>query len=600
MVHVEFVNVSDRGIRFPNERVRMVVAQPYLPLDSFTKNEPFQLEPSAKRHEIEVLKETLAVALLPHRDGLKTHFTIFPEYGIPGLDGIRVLEDILRSEQWPHGSVVVGGTDGLTRDHYEKLIQGKRTHVDENYNSLTHVSGDQWVNCAITWIKCIDGTVERWIQPKLHPAWEEATCTHQKMFSGRSIYIFKGQLENGTHVLFGILVCFDWIKPIYGKTPIQWILQTVQDKAGDGQLPLTWIFVIQRNQKPSHHTFISCIEPFFNQRAFPNVSRQNTCLVFANTAGKDIPGHTKEFGACSIVHSPQTLFRKPTAQPTFSNGGPQFRNGNDTLQVSSFKDFFFRERGACIHSFDQINPASLTPGAAGRSYAVDNAEVYPISGVPEPRAPKGPVAAATKWLHDALDQDCSRLSYYNSGLAAEIATSHARTVEALRALGSKDAEHAVKLSAQESRGDPDDWDERQMCGIRHVVDTLDIVGVASYMQNIGKDQVHAATTLAGKTIDVVAVCGPSHEDCVQHLRSMQLMNQRRHLLLVSRDQDNMRWHRRFASILELQGPPLSDDRKFTDPSADSFHIGYQNLLSVLQNANDMTDMAEGINAELAA
>ena len=42
MVHVEFVDLSEFGIRFPNDRVRMVLAQPHLPREDFTTDEPFR------------------------------------------------------------------------------------------------------------------------------------------------------------------------------------------------------------------------------------------------------------------------------------------------------------------------------------------------------------------------------------------------------------------------------------------------------------------------------------------------------------------------------------------------------------------------------
>ena len=341
MVHVEFVNLSERSIRFPHERVGMVVAQPYLPRDSFTREEPYQFVPEAKQRQLAVLSETLAVARLSRRDGLQTHFTIIPEYGIPGLDGVGVLEDGLRSKDWPNGSVLVGGTDGLTRVQYAELLQGDRTHVEAKHNGLDRVGGDEWVNCEITWVKSADGTLERWIQPKLHPAWEEQDVLHQHMFRGRSIYMFKGQLDNAAHFLFGTLVCFDWIARIRGRRPIQWILADIHQKAGDAKLPLTWLFVIQRNRKPSHYTFLSSIEPFFNQVYFPNADRHNACLVFANTAGKDVPGRADKFGGCSVVLSPQALFMDPTCLPTFSNGGPQFRDGSDAVRAYACKDVFF-------------------------------------------------------------------------------------------------------------------------------------------------------------------------------------------------------------------------------------------------------------------
>ena len=446
MVHVDLVNLSERGIEFPHDRVGMVVAQPYLPRDSFTREEPYQFVPEAKQRQLAVLGETLAVARLCHHGVLKTHFTIIPEYGIPDLDGVGVLEDGLRSKDWPNGSVLVGGTDGLTRDQYEKLLQGDRTHIDANYNGLDRIGRDEWVNCEITWVKSADGTLERWIQPKLHPAWEEQDSLHQHMFQGRSIHMFKGRLDNDAPFLFGTLVCFDWVARINDQRPFQWVFADIHKRAGDGQLPLTWLFVIQRNPKPSHHTFLSSIEPFFNQIESPKADRHNASLVFANTAGKGVPGRAGEFGACSVVLSPQALFMDPTCLPTFSKGGPQFRDGSNAVQACACKDVFFRERGACIHSFAQINPGSVVAGPAGRSVAVEHAAVFPISGVSEPRAPGGPVPAAIKWLNDTLDEVRSLSRRYNPALAAAIDDAHDRTVAALRLLSSTNATQAVTLS----------------------------------------------------------------------------------------------------------------------------------------------------------
>ena len=601
MVNVEFVNLSKRDIEFPHDCVGMVVAQPYLPSESFTGAEPYQFVPQAKQRQLAVLDETLAVARLSHHRGLKTHFTIIPEYGIPGLDGVAALEDRLLSKDWPDGSVLVGGTDGLTRYQYADLLKGDKTHVEAKHNGLDQVGEDEWVNCVITWVKAADGTLERWIQPKLRPAWEERDTTHQKMFQGGSIYLFKGKLDNGAHFLFGTLVCFDWIAHIKNRLAFQWIFEGIHQKAGDRQLPLTWLFVIQRNRKPSHHTFLSSIEPFFNQLEAPNADRHNACLVFANTAGKRAPGRADEFGACSIVLSPQALFTEQECPLTFSNGGPQFRDGSDAVRAYACHDVFFRERGACIHSFAQINPSSVVAGAAGRTPAVKNAAVFPISGVPEPRAPKDPVPAAIKWLNDALDEIHSLPHKYNPVLAAVIDTAHARTVDSLRLLSSKDATHSVMLSAADSTTDnADDWDKKEMDGLQHVVHTLDIVGAEPALQTIGVEAVHAVTVLDEQQIDVVAICGTSHEKCVEHLKSSLSRNQRRQLLVVSRDTDNTHWYHKFTSILEPVPPQPGDDCKFTDPMGGSLHVGYQDLLSISKNATGAADIAKGINAKLTA
>ncbi len=66
--------------------------------------------------------------------------------------------------------------------------------------------------------------------------WREQNVRHQYMFQGRSIYMFKGQLDNDAHFLFGTLVCFDWVAHIKGRRPFQWILADIHQRAGDAHL----------------------------------------------------------------------------------------------------------------------------------------------------------------------------------------------------------------------------------------------------------------------------------------------------------------------------------------------------------------------------
>ena len=576
----------------------MVVAQPYLPREFFTAQEPYQFVPDAKQRQLMVLRDTLAVARHRRSNGFTTQFTILPEYGIPGLDGVRALEDGLRCNDWPPGSVLLGGTDGLTRTQYAELLQGDQTHVDVQRNGSDRVDGDEWVNCGITWIKCADGTLERWIQPKLYPAWEEQNTLHQRMFRGGSIYIFKGRLDNGAHFLFGTLVCFDWVADVESQKPFQWILADIHQRAGDGQLPLTWLFVIQRNRKPSHHAFLTSIHEFFNQNDFPNADRHNACLVFANSAGRCAPGPAQEFGASSVVLSPRALFTEPTCHPTFSTGGPRVRGGSDILRAIACKDVFFREQGECIHSFTLVNPAFLVGGAANRTVAVETAAVFPIAQVSDPRAPGAPVPAVVKWLNDALD-DVPRLPRsYNPPLAGAIDDSQTRTIEALRSLSSKEAAHTVTLSAQESTThNPDAWARDEIKAIRHLVHTLTIVGVDITFHTVGVAPTHASTVLNGREVDVVAIRGASHEECLEHLQPYLLRSPRSPVLLVSRDPENILWHPRLGSILDPVPPRPSDDRKFTDPTGSPLQLGYQNLLTIVRLATAATGIVEGIHAQ---
>jgi len=599
MVHIETVDLSSRSVTLPSDRVGMVIAQPHLPHLSLTPTEPYQCTAQAKPQQLAVLTETLAVARAAQHGAPKTHFTIFPEYSIPGLDGIALVETALRASNWPNGTIVIGGTDALTQAQYIQLLQGDATHVDAARNGSGRVGADQWVNCAITWVKGGDSRLERWIQPKLHPAWEEMNISYQHMFRGSSVYLFKGLLENGAPYRFGTLVCFDWIATVGAQKTCRWILGDLQQQAAQHQLPLSWLFIIQRNKKPSHETFLNEVRAFFDQTEFPNALRDRACLVFANTAGKATPGSTDEFGGSSVVLSHQSGFSKPNCAPTFSSGGPRFRDGSNLL--SYYKDVFFRERGACIHSFAQINPGSLTAGPAGRALAVENAHVCPISGSPEPRAPAAAVPACVKWLNDELDQLPSlSASYQTAPLVTQVDSAHQQTKAALRVLSSQSTTRAVTLAAKESTAEhADNWDRTEADALEHIVYTLDIIGVGFTTSPIGADPAHATVVMNDQTVDLLVIRGFSHEGCVEHAKRF-LPQPQRQVLLVSRDRDNTAWRRKFGNFLRPVTPILGQDRDITDPASGSMHLGYQELLEIFRQSITVTAVQEGINAELAA
>jgi hypothetical protein len=582
----------------------MVVAQPHLPATSLTPAEPYQCTQQAKTQQLAVLDETLAVARAVRHGASKTHFTIFPEYSIPGLEGIRLVETTLRATDWPKGTIVIGGTDALTQPQYVQLIQSDATNVDSTRNGGNLVQLNQWVNCAITWVKGEDGNLERWIQPKLYPAWEEMNVHHQQMFRGGSVYLFKGLLENGAPFRFGTLICFDWIATVGTKTPCQWILADLQQQANGAQLPMSWLFIIQRNPKPSHDTFLKGVGDFFNQTEFPNALRERSCLVFANTAGRAAPGRTSEFGGFSVVSSPQSLFKQPTCVPTFSSGGPRFRDNSNLL--ASYKDTFFRERGACIHSFAQINPGSLLAGPAGRRLAIENAFVFPLHGGTDPRAPAAPVPACIKWLNDELDQ-LPRLSANNptAALTAQSDVLHEQIVTALRAISSQSADHTVRMATaidqdKAKNRDADEWDNTEVEALEHLVDTLNIIGLGFSSPMVGADPAHAMVVINNHSVDLLVTRGASHEICLKHTENFYEPRPRRNAILISRDKDNNDWQKKFGSFLEPTTPQLGQDRDITNPASGLLHLGYRKLLDIFRNSNTVTEVQGEINAALAA
>ena len=112
MLHVETIDLSLLGVEFPHDRVGMVLAQPFV---SLTPVEPYTCIPAAKLQQLAMIRETLTVSRAMHHGAGKTHFTIFPEYSIPSLEGIGLIDAALNDQAWPNGTVIIGGTDALTQ-----------------------------------------------------------------------------------------------------------------------------------------------------------------------------------------------------------------------------------------------------------------------------------------------------------------------------------------------------------------------------------------------------------------------------------------------------------------------------------------------------
>jgi hypothetical protein len=598
MLNVEAVDLGARGVRFPADQIGVVMAQPHVPIESLTNVEPFKFTNAAAGQQLALLQRTLAVARNANHGLARTHFTLFPEYSIPGLQGVQQINQVLNEAGWPTGSIVLGGCDALTQAEYAQLLAMPGTHVAAD-NAAERVQAGSWVNCAVIWVKGADGAVERWVQPKIHPAWEELDTVHQQMFAGRSIFLFQGLLENGVPFRFAVLVCFDWIAQVAQRRPSQWLLQALHEQANGNQLPLSWMFVVQRNPKPSHDTFLNAVQGFFDQTQFPNALRANTCLLFANTAGAAKPARAKRFGGASVVLSPQTLFSKPKCALTYANGGPNFRDGSTLLR--DYLDVYFRERGACIHSFRLVNPSSIVAGAAGRTAPVENADVFPVGDDPEPRAPGGAVSAATKWFNDELDVvDNLGALYPAAPLALAVTGAQNSLVADLRTLNSQTVTNAVCMSADDSNGvNGDDWLGSESQALEHLVHSLSILSMPFPGMTVDVAPAHATIMIGAQPIDVLTIRGTTHEGCIRHSQK-HVPNPRRHVLLISRDRDNTHWIKRFGNFLQPDTPGPEQERKITDPSPATLHLGYQNLLALYRDANTAIEIHAGINAELAA
>ena len=57
----------------------------------------------------------------------KTHFTLFPEYSIPGLEGIAFVHAAISAPDWQNGTIVIGGADALSKPDFATLAGAPNT-----------------------------------------------------------------------------------------------------------------------------------------------------------------------------------------------------------------------------------------------------------------------------------------------------------------------------------------------------------------------------------------------------------------------------------------------------------------------------------------
>lgn len=594
MIHLKQVDLSLRGIQLPSDKVGIVMAQPFVQL---TKLEPFRWVGDAKLRQLAAIRTTLQVALTASHGAALTNFTIFPEYSIPGLRGVDTIEAVIRNESWPSGTIIIGGTDGLSRSDFAAIAKADGTHYDEQNNPLDQIGDTQWVNCCITWVKSAAG-VERWLQPKISPAWPEHDTPLKDMYNGRSIYCFHGSHSNSAPYRFATFVCFDWVASIGQRKTWQWLTQALDDSTAPHETSLTWIFVIQHNPKPSHVSFLSEVSSFFSNTRNPRVHRESACVVFTNTAGKMHPGRSEDYGASSLVFSHRARFGRPTCRPTYSSGSKRSRPNEE---LAAFHDLVFRESGACIHSLSQVNPSWPAPGAEGKSLAIETASVHPIDEHSDPRTPSAPVPACIKWLNDQIDQIASLAAQYPAApLAAEATSEHDRTIASWRTVPSDFALRSVKAAASNSFAiHADDWDVAETEAVEHLIHTIDILSVGQTHPDVRNSSTHARITINGNSLELLAVRGRTHEECITHSKSL-IQPPRRQTLLVTRDKDNTDWGPSsgiFLDSAKVSAP--GDEYDFTDPRSNNLYLSYSRLLSVFRSAETTSAAQEAIHEALA-
>lgn len=156
MVHVDTIDLFPRSEILLNPYVGMFIDQPHRPQTPLDATESYHSSEQAKPQQMAVLTKTFAVARSAPRQGTRvTQCTVLFDYSIPVLDWFALSESALRTDDWPKGTVAIGGIDALTKPLYAQILHGDATHVGADRHGRVLVRPDQY--CAVTWVKGEDG-----------------------------------------------------------------------------------------------------------------------------------------------------------------------------------------------------------------------------------------------------------------------------------------------------------------------------------------------------------------------------------------------------------------------------------------------------------
>ena len=533
------------NVTFPSNSVRMLIAQPFLEFLQ-PPQEPFPLSPACNAGLLQAIDNIFDVARLS-----RPHFIIFPEFSLPGIEGVQKVFEHLQSANISSPAVVIAGVSGLCPKEYEQICTLPWMIPPEDIISPAVVPKAQWVNTSVTFVKGDDGSISAFIQPKISPSWAELNTHHGSMFKGSIVRMFRAQFDNHVACRFFSLLCFDWVGRDNGAVVLDTLLSQLnaQYQQGGSQQSVQWVFVLQHNPSPNHYTFLNTASGFLTHvAAHPFVVRTHAAIVMASTASSKKPIRTgPQHGFSSLIFSPVAPFETKGCLPTFATQSTRLRG---TASLGTCKDAVFREMGECVHEVEVRVPNFITVDPTDRTPPFVEAKTYPFSGVVvDARIPGLPVPAVVKWANDELDgvPDLPTKYFAGNPLEAPLRDAQSAVVTGYRKLSSQDlafridgacASHADKSKfSGDPAGDVDTkWDKEEENGLYHVVQTLTLVGSVAKL-NVERSQLHARCDSTG--IEITAVIGPTHAECVN---SFKRLAERTHspIVLVTRDDNNVR------------------------------------------------------------
>lgn len=598
------VEEIELDVTLPDNGIGMVIMQPFVEI---CDREPYHWQNDKKDKQIERIIRTLEIAKKADHGCEKTHFTIFPEYSIPGLEGIKKIEEIVRSDSWESGTIVIGGIGGLTKGEYSGLCKEDMSYV-HGENEPERIQQHQWVNCCITWAKQTEGTVKRWIQPKLVPAGQQELCPAYHMFGGKAVYVFRPKISiQGSELPFRFFsfICKDWIGNIGGSNIVDLVLSQLERQRNDGidRLDIYLCFVLQRNPRPNYSLFLQNTVRYLNENICISIRRSDGAVLFVNNAGRSSPSPCTEYGKSGFVFHPNCSFvsHKQYCPPTYT-----LKNRKD---LATCKEARFRENGACIISFKFLPPipaivrsipaTSMVPMNPAIVHSVDP----PIEGLEgDPRTPGDEVPASVKWVNDCLDVVGHLLEHEREHpLKNQVKTTHEAVCKEIRkgndaflcryivmASCGIEKEEDKWIDIKREIPNVDNWDGNEGQSLETVLHSLSITKVWNKSLKVNGSPAHATMKIQDKIIDVVVAHGKTHKECFEYAKNQFPGSGQRFVIVVTRDIHNTFWDKKFGSILKGVQKSIGKASNITDPDTRFNRCGYQNLIDSCFNSRNLS------------
>lgn len=545
MIDVEQVRIN---VSMPSDEVRIVAMQPFIRFHSAIE-EPFRWSDAALNEQLDAISRTLNIA----KDGFSgrvANFTLFPEYAIPGTAGVTLIDESISADAWPNESIIIAGIHGIPKPEYRDLCDMLTARVSQ-YNAPDFVPDDQWVNCCVVWVKDRDSVLQKWVQPKVRPAWPEFNVSCNDMFCGKSIYVFECQyMPSGYPCRFVTLICFDWVASVAGNTVCDELLDQLNKQWAPTPTPLHWVFVVQHNPGPNRPSFLNSTYRFLTDaNTYPFVERDKAIVLNANTAVSQDPARIGVGGFSACIFSPSAQVDCKCYRPTVCMQPSSLRGSNI---LERCKDVVFREMGECIHAFTVRVPRFVTPDATDRTYPVPMAHVYATCDTNDPRLCGGSVPAAIKWINDFLDdvRPLSATALSGRPLKAKAEAIEPSIVNGMRASNGHTAttfvnwatcsfSHGSELrDIIDRKYNADLWEEPETEALEHLLHSLTSIGLA-YILDVVNASLHGSIQTDEGFVQVVAIRGDTHQDCRLHYDRFVPKQGSDPILVIARDHDNL-------------------------------------------------------------